>query len=323
MGSLMRGDLLGVREAVLEVLDGADAAAARRGGGDDGRDADAVVGRARHLDAGQARDVGADGGDRVDVADGVLRQARRPSAARARRRRGAGGGRAASPTSATATRRRGRRRRAGGRPPRGRGRRRPAGGRRSSDSSPVQAHLRKLNVLALIVRPSTGGTRKPDPGRSPSPARSTASVTTAVEAVSTSAERGGRRGRMAARAGARPGPGGRRRGRRRRRPPRGSAAEPTTSRQPVARALQAAHDGAGAQRRPARRQLVGEQAGQPADPATQAGEGRTRAAARSDADRLSDAGPRMPCPRLARRQQALAAGRPLPQHRHRRPQRQP
>ena len=89
------------------------------------------------------------------------------------------------------------------------------------------------------------------------------------------------------------------------------------------RALQAAHDGAGAQRRTARAQLGGEQAGQPADPSAQAGERRRGVAARSDAGIAvgrRDRGCRAP---TWGRQQALAAGRPLPQHGHRGPQRQP
>ena len=111
---------------------------------------------------GHARDVGADPGDPVEVADGVLRQRRRPTAARARRR---GGQRAAERLAevgeATATSSSSARWRAAS------SRCRPTEVRRSTTSSAprrTQAHLPKENVDALIVRPSTGGTRKPEPG---------------------------------------------------------------------------------------------------------------------------------------------------------------
>ena len=96
-------------------------------------------------------------------------------------------------------------------------------------ASRTQSHLAKENVEAFTARPSTGGTRKPEPGTSGNAAAGKASVTIAIEAYSirASASAGGRRsvgeqpGRGACRGGQhdgvrrRPAPGrgwGRRRG---------------------------------------------------------------------------------------------------------------
>ena len=90
VGSLMRGISCAGRGAARCWT-----GAARGGRGvaerDDGRDADAVVGRARHLEAGQACDVGADARRPGRRGRRRTAAARRPSAARGRRRRAAAG----------------------------------------------------------------------------------------------------------------------------------------------------------------------------------------------------------------------------------------
>ena len=77
---------------------------------------------------------------------------------------------------------------------------------RPPPASRTQSHLAKENVEALIARPSTGGTRKPDPRRRGKSRGGKASVTIAIEAYSIRASSSGRARRDVAEQ-----PGGRRR----------------------------------------------------------------------------------------------------------------
>ena len=139
---------------------------------------------------GTPRDGRPDPAHPLEVADGVLRQTRRPTAARARR--------PAAPRARP--RRRGPRARAGraprrcaaGSPPRGAGRRSSASParRRPPPAARTQSHFAKEYVDAFTVRPSTGGTRKPDPSVAGMSRARKASVTIAIEAYSIPASSG-------------------------------------------------------------------------------------------------------------------------------------
>ena len=142
--------------------------APRPGRGDDGRDPDAVVRRPAEREPGHVGDRGADPGDPVEVADGVLRQPAAPplhvGVDRAPRRCPAASARSASDSGdqllVGALQRR---------PPRRAG---PSEVRRwtspcSAPASRTQPHLANENVEALIARPSTGGTRNPEESSSP------------------------------------------------------------------------------------------------------------------------------------------------------------
>ena len=130
---------------------------------------DPVVRRAADGQARHPGDVGADPGDPVEVADGVLRQRATPplhvAVDRARsdaRERGQLGQRVGDQRVVAALQR--------GllAVPPGRGAEQQ---QRPPPASRTQSHFAKEYVAALMPRPSTGGTRKPDAGVS---ARSTA-----------------------------------------------------------------------------------------------------------------------------------------------------
>ena len=134
----------------------------RAPGRDAGRDADAVVRRAADRQPGDGRDQRRGSGPPGRGGRRRTAAARRPSAARGCRRGGrearARRDRSASATATSSSSG------AGGPPPRGAGRPRCAAASRSGRRRPrTQAHLAKEKVDALIVRPSTGGTRKPEP----------------------------------------------------------------------------------------------------------------------------------------------------------------
>ena len=237
-------------------------------GGDDRGDADTVVGRPRDLEPGYTADVGPHRRDGVDVADGVLRQSPAPALHVASTTR-VSGRPSASATSATDTATRS----SSSRWSTDSSRARPTDARRcttSSDSAPVHAHLFALKVLALMVRPSTGGTRNPGPGQLPQ-----------AGTLHGKRHHGGRRGLD-------PGQHGRG-GRRVRREQASGRCGRThthgirlehlrvgrrTEHQPPAgcRALETAHHRTGAHRGPAGPQLVGDEGGQPTDPAAEPGE---------------------------------------------------
>ena len=213
-----------------EVLDGRPGGAPRRG--DDRRDADAVVGRPRDLDAGQAGDVGAHGRDGVDVPDGVLRQAPTPplhvrvdDPGQGAAERLADLGHGDRDEVGVVALERGL---LTGAADRG-AQVDDAVGQRPGPRPLVRAERARLDRAALDRRHE-----EPRPGQVAQPRALHGQRHHAPSRPSRPPPARQRPQAHGRRAGARPVPGGRRGARRRPRPPRGLAADPTTSRQPDA-----------------------------------------------------------------------------------------
>ncbi len=135
--------------------------AACSAGGHAGRDADAVVRRAAHGEPGLRGHRGPDPLDPLQVADRVLRQAAAPAGDPGVQR--AGRSPRARRSGRPAPARPGRRRRAAARPPRRAGPPTRGPRRRPGAAPAYQPHFVEEKVTALTDRPSTGGTRKPEP----------------------------------------------------------------------------------------------------------------------------------------------------------------